>query len=39
VRAGKDVVTAEVLAAGFRFDAELEVVGLSDNYCIRFVRP
>jgi predicted methyltransferase len=38
VRAGKDVVCAEIEAAGFDFDREIEVEGLSENYLVRFVR-
>ncbi|RKY21114.1 MAG: SAM-dependent methyltransferase [Planctomycetota bacterium] len=38
VRCGKQTVIAEVTAAGFRLDAELEIEGLSENYVLRFVR-
>jgi predicted methyltransferase len=38
VRAGKDVVTAEIEAAGFTERTELEV-GLTENYLLQFVRP
>ncbi|MEM7305074.1 MAG: methyltransferase [Planctomycetota bacterium] len=36
VRAGKDVVTAEVLSFGFELIEEVEVDGLVENYVLRF---
>lgn len=39
VRAGKDVFRAEIVAAGFEFDGELQVDGLHENYVLRFRRP
>lgn len=39
VRAGEEVFRKEVEEAGFRFDAKLEVEGLKENYCLRFVKP
>ncbi len=39
MRAGKDVFTAEILAAGFTMVEEVEIPGLSENYFIRFRRP
>jgi hypothetical protein len=39
VRAGEEVFRKEVEEVGFRFDAKLEVPGLEDNYCLRFVKP
>ncbi len=39
VRAGKAVFRAEVEAAGFRFVAELEDLGLEENYFLVFERP
>ena len=39
VRAGKQVFTREIEAAGFRFDRELAVDGLQDNYVLRSRRP
>lgn len=39
VRAGKEVFRAEIEAAGFRFDDEVDVAGLEENYCLRFTRP
>jgi predicted methyltransferase len=38
VRAGKDVFRAEIEAAGFRFEDELEVPGMEENYLLRFRR-
>jgi predicted methyltransferase len=38
VRAGKDVVRAEIEAAGFTFLDEPDVPGLDENYCLRFRR-
>lgn len=38
VRAGREVFQAEIEAAGFRLDRELEIDGLDDNYVLRFVR-
>jgi predicted methyltransferase len=39
VRAGQDVFTAEIEAAGFRLTKEIELDGLKDNYMLRFERP
>ncbi|MFG0316047.1 MAG: class I SAM-dependent methyltransferase [Planctomycetota bacterium JB042] len=39
VRAGKEVFRAEIEAAGFRFDEEVEIAGLEENYCLTFTRP
>jgi predicted methyltransferase len=39
VRAGKETVTAEVVAAGFRLREEIRTVGLSENYFLVFERP
>lgn len=39
VRAGEEVFRKEVEDAGFRFDSKLEIAGLKDNYCLRFVKP
>ena len=39
VRAGKDVVRREIEQAGFRFVAEPEVEGLSENYLLIFEKP
>ena len=38
VRAGKDVVTAEIEAAGFKRLAEAEVKGLAENYLLVFQK-
>lgn len=39
VRAGEEVFLKEFEDAGFRFEAKLELAGLMDNYCLRFVKP
>jgi predicted methyltransferase len=39
VRAGREVFIAEVEAAGFRLDEEIEIEGLDENYVLRFSRP
>jgi predicted methyltransferase len=39
VRAGKDVFTVEIEAAGFELEQELEVDGLVENYVLQFRRP
>ena len=39
VRAGKEVVRAEVEAAGFEFLSEPEVEGLEENYLMLFRKP
>jgi len=39
VRAGKEVVRSEIEGAGFEFDRELHVEGLTENYVLRFRRP
>ncbi len=36
VRAGKEVFTAEIEAAGFELVEEVQVDGLEENYCLRF---
>ena len=38
VRAGKEVFRAEIEAAGFTFEEEMQVEGLKENYCLRFSR-
>ena len=38
VRAGKPVVRREIEAAGFAFEREANVDGLSENYCLRFTK-
>ncbi len=38
VRAGKEVFTAEIVAAGFTLEDEGEVEGLRENYVLRFRR-
>jgi len=39
VRAGKDEVLAEIEAAGFVFEDQPQVPGLTENYMLRFRRP
>jgi SAM-dependent methyltransferase len=39
VRAGKQVFTQEIEDAGFRFEGEVAVGGLEENYLLRFRRP
>lgn len=39
VRAGREVFTAEIQAAGFTLVEEIELDGLKDNYILRFERP
>jgi SAM-dependent methyltransferase len=39
VRAGKEVFRAEIESAGFRFEREVSVEGLEENYVLRFRRP
>ncbi len=39
VRAGKEVFRREIESAGFRFEREVTVEGLKENYVIRFRRP
>ncbi len=39
VRAGREVFQAEIEAAGFVFEDEIELDGLDDNYILRFTRP
>lgn len=39
VRAGKETVQAEVEAAGFEFDAEIDVPLFKENYLLRFRKP
>ncbi|MEZ6017884.1 MAG: methyltransferase domain-containing protein [Planctomycetota bacterium] len=38
VRAGKEVVTGEVLGAGFRLEREVKVDGFEENYLLVFTR-
>ncbi len=38
IRAGQDVFTSEIEAAGFRFVEEVEIEGLEENYFLRFER-
>jgi predicted methyltransferase len=39
VRAGKEVFRREIESAGFRFEREIAVEGLKENYVLRFRRP
>jgi predicted methyltransferase len=39
VRAGKDVFSQEIQAAGFEPQGEIELEGLKENYVLRFRRP
>ncbi len=39
VRAGKETVQAEVEAAGFDFDSEIDVPAFKENYLLRFRKP
>jgi SAM-dependent methyltransferase len=39
VRAGKEVFRGEIESAGFRFEREVTVEGLKENYVLRFRRP
>ncbi len=39
VRAGKQVFRREIESAGFRFEAELPIECLAQNYVLRFQRP
>jgi len=39
VRAGKEVFRREIESAGFRFEREVPVEGLKENYVLRFRRP
>jgi SAM-dependent methyltransferase len=39
MRAGKEVFRKEIEAAGFRFEREVDVEGLKENYVLRFQRP
>jgi SAM-dependent methyltransferase len=39
VRAGKETFRREIEAAGFRFEREIAVEGLKENYVLRFRRP
>lgn len=38
VRAGQEVFTAEIVAAGFELVEEIEIDGLTENYMLRFRR-
>jgi SAM-dependent methyltransferase len=39
VRAGKEVFRQEIESAGFRFEREITVEGVEENYVLRFRRP
>lgn len=39
VRAGKEQVTKEILAAGFQLEREVDLDVLEENYVLRFIRP
>jgi SAM-dependent methyltransferase len=39
VRAGKEAFRQEIESAGFRFEREVAVEGLKENYVLRFRRP
>ena len=39
VRAGKQVFRGEIESAGFRFEREVLIEGLEENYVLRFRRP
>jgi ubiquinone/menaquinone biosynthesis C-methylase UbiE len=39
VRAGKEVFRQEIESAGFRFEREITVAGLKENYLLHFRRP
>lgn len=39
VRAGKEQVTAEIEAAGFRYGGEIDIEGMEHTYMRRFARP
>ncbi|MEZ5329727.1 MAG: methyltransferase domain-containing protein [Verrucomicrobiales bacterium] len=39
VRAGKETFAAEIEAAGFKNQREVEVPGLKENYCLEFRKP
>ena len=39
VRAGKDVFKKEVIAAGFKFNDEVEIEEFNENYLLRFEKP
>lgn len=39
VRAGKEVVTKEIQAAGFQLLEEVSLDGLTENYFLRFAKP
>ncbi|HEX9813936.1 MAG TPA: methyltransferase domain-containing protein [Myxococcota bacterium] len=39
VRAGKEIFRREIETAGFRFEREVSVAGLEENYVLRFRRP
>ncbi len=39
VRAGKEVFRREIESAGFRFEREVLIEGLEENYVLRFQRP
>jgi ubiquinone/menaquinone biosynthesis C-methylase UbiE len=39
MRAGKEVFRREIESAGFRFEREVTVEGLEENYVLRFRRP
>jgi len=39
VRAGEEVFRSEIESAGFRFEREVPIEGLKENYMLRFRRP
>jgi predicted methyltransferase len=39
VRAGEETFAAEIEAAGFKNQREIEVPGLKENYCLEFRKP
>jgi precorrin-6B methylase 2 len=39
IRASQAVFRQEIEAAGFRFQEDVKVEGLKENYCMRFVKP
>jgi ubiquinone/menaquinone biosynthesis C-methylase UbiE len=39
MRAGKEVFRREIESAGFRFEREVSIEGLKENYVLRFRRP
>ena len=39
VRAGKQVVSAEIVSAGFTMDQQMRLDGMTENYMLQFRRP